>query len=232
METEGRKLHAQAAQAREEGKYIESFNFNDRALFSYDSENDSLGFAEGIACRSLTLRNYANLYESRRLLILAKYEMMASVEIARESGDLTSLALPLYHLGKVQEDLEETSAAVESYQDAVAHMEQNPPESHNRPSVLLDMKISLSAAEYKNGDQEARTRLEGYVHELEQTDEPSQFAKDVWASGGYMKLAQAYKDDKTKSGEYLAKAKEIADNDPELSERRKQIEQLEQSLSH
>ncbi|HRN96456.1 MAG TPA: hypothetical protein PLD54_03355 [Candidatus Levybacteria bacterium] len=234
MESEGRKLHAQAAQAREAGNTAESLYRGDDALLAYDTADDSAGFAELLADRSITLRNYANQQESesRRLLILAKHEMMASVEIAQEAGDPTALALPMYNYAKVLEDLGEISQAVSSYQEAVTHMEQNPPESHNRPSVLLDMKIHLCAAEAKNGDESAQKRLEELVNQLEQTEEPSQYAKDVWVSGGYMKLAEAFKAYQQKSQEYLKKAQTIADGNPELSERRKQIDKLAQTLRY
>ena len=232
MESEGRKLHTQAAQAREAGNTAESLYRGDDALLAYHTADDSIGFAELLADRSITLRNYANQQESRRFLILAKHEMMASVEIARETDDPTALALPLYNYAKVLEDLGEISQAVTNYQEAVTHMEQNPPESHNRPSVLLDMKIHLCAAEAKNGDESAQKRLEELVSQLEQTDEPSQFAKDVWVSGGYMKLAEASKADSQKSQEYLEKARAIADGNTELTERRKQIDKLAQTLRY
>jgi tetratricopeptide (TPR) repeat protein len=116
VESEGRQLHAQAANAREEGRFKESLDFNDKALFAYDAENDTLGFAEGIACRSITLRVYAYEHNnSRGILTLAKYEMMGSVVIARESGNKEALALPLYNLAKLQEDLGEIPEAVASY---------------------------------------------------------------------------------------------------------------------
>ncbi len=59
MQSKARLLHAKAAKAREEGKFTDSLDLNDKALFAYDAENDALGFAEGIACRSITLRTYA-----------------------------------------------------------------------------------------------------------------------------------------------------------------------------
>src|SRR5476651_1956018 len=148
MNNSGRELHAQAAKAREEGKFNESLDFNDKALFAYDESDDALGFAEGIACRSITLRVYANAHNSKRLLTLAKYEMMGSVAIARESGNKEALALPLYNLAQLQEDLGELPEAVTTYKKAVENMQNNPPEQHNRPSILANMKIHAFTCEY------------------------------------------------------------------------------------
>src|SRR5690349_17430234 len=126
MNSKGRELHSEAAKARETEHFTESLTFNDDALFAYDEDNDSLGFSEGIACRSITLRVYANLHNSKRILTLAKYEMMASVDLARQSGIKESLALPLYNLAQLQEDLGELEEAVKSYREAVENMEHNP----------------------------------------------------------------------------------------------------------
>src|SRR6266571_5066393 len=153
--SKGRQLHEQAAKTREAGDFIDSLTLNDQAQFAYDVDNDSLGFAEGIACRSITLRVYASQHDSRRLLTLAKYEMMASVAIARDSGIKEALALPLYNLAQLQEDLGEFSEAVEIYKEAVTAMQNNPPERHNRSSVLANMRVHLETCAYKAGDKAA-----------------------------------------------------------------------------
>lgn len=223
----GRTLHAEAAKAREKGNFTESLTFNDDALFAYDAENDPLGFSEGIACRSITLRVYANLHASRRILVLAKYEMMASVELARQSNNAEALALPLYNLAQLHEDLGELDDAVQIYKQSIDAMKNNPPKSQNRPSVVANMKIHLATCEYKAGDKNALEKAQQALRELESADEPNKYNKDVWVSGGYMRLTEALINDKPQvARDYLAKAKEIIDSNPDLTLRRKQWEKL------
>lgn len=226
-ESEARKLHAKAATLREEGKYLASLDMNDQALFAYDTEGDSAGFAEGIGCRTITLKDYANLHQSRRLLLLAKFELMGAVAIAKESGDPTALALPQYQLAQLQEDLGELSDAVKTYKDALFSMQHYPPLSHNRPSVIADMRVHMSACEYKAGDKSALTRLKLALADLEEAEEPDDFAKLVWVSGGYLRLAKILREDNLEEAKgYLQRAKEIIDSDPRLIVRKEQWQQL------
>lgn len=68
MESDGRRLHAESLQARENGEYAHSLDLNNQALFAYDIDGDKLGFAEALASLSITLRNYAQLHDSNEFL--------------------------------------------------------------------------------------------------------------------------------------------------------------------
>lgn len=231
MESKGRTLHAEAAKARESEQFTQSLTFNDDALFAYDADNDALGFSEGIACRSITLRVYANLHDSKRILTLAKYEMMASVELARQSGKAEALPLPLYNLAQLREDLGEYDDAVRDYREAVDSMEKNPPEAHNRPSILANMRVHMTTCEYKAGDKTAMERAKQALRELEEAEEANKYNKDVWVSGGYMRLADVIKaDSPDEARDYLAKAKGIIDSNPDLTLRKKQWEKLSRAI--
>lgn len=227
MECEGRRLLGLANEAREKDHFFESLDLNDKALIAFDEENDDAGYAEALACRSITLRVYANLHESERILISAKYEMMGSVAIARECGDPTALALPLYNLAQLHEDLREYQDAVKVYAEAVQAMEQNPPATHNRPSVLANMKVHMTTCEYKAGDTSALERMSQALVDLESSDEQNKYNKDVWLSGAHMRIAEALRiDDQEKAREHLQKAKDIIDANPELTLRKKQWEKF------
>ena len=231
MKSKGRILHAKAAKARESEQFTQSLTFNDDALFAYDAANDALGFSEGIACRSISLRVYANLHNSRRILTLAKYEMMASVDLARESCISEFLALPLYNLAQIKEDLGEFDDAVKDYKEAVGIMEKNPPEAHNRPSVLANMRVHLASCEYKAGDKTAMKRAKKALKELEVSEEPDKYSKNAWVSGGYMRIADAIKKDyPDEARNNLAKAKEVIDSNPDLTLRKKQWDKLSKSI--
>ncbi len=231
MKSKGRKLHAKAAEEREKGNFSLSLDYNDKALFAYDAEDDSLGFAEGVACRSITLRVYADLHDNRRILILAKYEMMGAVAIARESGKKQALAMPLYNLAKLQEGLGELQDAVSTYEEAVKNIENNPPERHNRPSILADMNVHMATCGYRTGDKKALERAEKALNKLEEAEEPSTYNKDVWLSGGYMRIADVLrKDNPGKAKEYMQKAEQIIDVSPKLKLRKQQWQKLNSTM--
>jgi tetratricopeptide (TPR) repeat protein len=174
-----------------------------------------------------------NLYEKtgyEGYLILAKFSAMSSVEIAQKSQNPKALAMPLYNLAKAQEDLKEYPEAIATYNKTIDAFMSNPPDQHNRPGVIADIKIHLHVCRYKNGEKEALSDILAAISELEATDEPK-FNKDVWVSGGYMRLAELLKDkDSTKAQEYLQKAKEIIDANPELVLRKGQWEKLAKSF--
>jgi tetratricopeptide (TPR) repeat protein len=232
MDSKGRILHAQAAKARETEQFLDSLTYNDDALFAYDVDNDALGFSEGIACRSITLRVYANLHDSTRLLTLAKYEMMASVDLARQSGDPRTLPMPLFNLAQIQEDLGELENALMNYREAVRGMETTPPERHKTAAILANMRVFLATTEYTNGDTDAIERAKQALTILAESDQENEYNKDVWLSGGYMRMARVLREhDMDEARNYLEKAKEIIDSNPELTLRQKQWEKLNQTLT-
>jgi tetratricopeptide (TPR) repeat protein len=226
MDSDGRKFHAQAGQAREEGNTTEALHHSDSALLAYDTDKDSLGFAEALADRSITLRNHSLDQSSKRIMILAKHEAMAAIEIAQDAGDLTAIALPIYNYAKVQEDLGEVANAIASYKEAISHMELTPPAMHNQKAILLDMKIRLSIAEIKNGNAVAEQEIESLIDQLLTDESLDEFTKDVWVSGAYMRLAEVHKDDQEVFNQYLSKSQHIAKNNPRLIVRQKQLENL------
>ncbi len=156
-------------------------------------------------------------------MTLAQYEMMGAVQLARESNNPQALALPLYNLAQLHEDVGELLQAIHIYKEAVKNMEQNPPDVHNRSSVLENMKLHLATCEYKNGDTGGLERAKKAL--LKIAEEPNKYNHDVWVSGGYMRIAEILKKDDAKTAKYyLAKAKEIIDANPELKLRKKQLE--------
>ncbi len=109
-------------------------------------------------------------------------------------------------------------------------MENNAPEQHNRPGVIADLKGHMAVAEYKAGDKSAMERAEKALVELEATDE-MKYNKDVWMSGAYMKMAEALAvDDSKKASDYLDKANQIIEMNPELVLRKEQLNKLRAKL--
>jgi tetratricopeptide (TPR) repeat protein len=153
--------------------------------------------------------------------------MMGSVEIARKSDNPTALALPLYNLAQLHEDLKEYEDAVKIYAEAVQEMEQNPPLAHNRPAVLANMRVHMTTCEYKAGDASALDRAYSALADLGAAEDENAYNRDVWLSGAHMRIAEALrKDDPEKAREHLQKSKDIIDANPELTIRKKQWEKF------
>lgn len=230
MESEARRLHGQAAQARERGESVEALKLAIDALNAYQKEGDKLGFAEVLSDIFLTLRHLFDKTGDRQYLILAKHSAMASADLAEESDDKTALAIPYFNLAKAQETLGDFPQAVDSYKKALANLRNNPPAEHKvdqRPAMVADFKVHLTVCEYKSGDKSALGRAEAALEELIQGQEISDYNKNVWVSGGHMKIAEMVKDDDPdKAKEHLQKAKEIIDSDERLILRKAQWEKL------
>lgn len=232
MESPGRQLHGKATQARESGDFLEALKLNDEALLAYQESGDILGFAENLVDRSITYRLLHDQTGDANFSIIAEHESLAAVEIAKKSGFREALAVPLFKLANVQEKLGKFPEAVSSYKDSVENMVDNPPKEHDRPAVLADMKVHLATTEYKAGDKSALERAEDALKELKEAEEPSDYNKHVWVSGGHMRIAEILgEENPEKAKEHLQKAKEIIDSDPRLTLRLSQWQKLAEKFN-
>ncbi len=224
-------LHRKAESARESENFLDALTYCDQALIEYQKEGNIQGFAEILCSRVITLRHLFEQTADQNYLILAKHTAKASVEIARKGNDPKALAIPLFNLANVLDVLGEFGEAIENYNEAIAHIMQSPPPEHNKPSVIHDMTLHLSICEYKNGDKSALQRAEKALLDLAASEEPNKYNKDVWISGGYLKIAQILKgDDPTKAKQALEKAREIINANPSLTLRKKQLEKISASF--
>lgn len=248
MESQGRKIHGQAAHAREASQHLEALKLYDEAILAYLEDNDLQGLAEVFADRAIVYRHLFDQTGNRNFLLIAKGEMTASLEIAQESGQRQALAMPYFQLGSVERELEQLPKAVESYKKALENITRNPPDQHNRAAIVADFKGHLASTEYRAGDKSALDRAEQALVELQavpvvteeqlaaqdgklEFNQEVKYNKDVWLSGAHMRIAEMLKeDDPTKAKEHLQKAKEIIDANPELTIRKTQWEKLAQTF--
>lgn len=233
MESEARKIHGQALQARESGDPLSALKLADQAMVEYQKSGDKLGFAEIHADRALSMRHLWQSSDDASWLICSLHESEAAVDLAQESGDQTALAIPYFNLAKIQEDLADFETAIDSYQEAVKLITENPPASHDRDGVRADFRIHLAVCELKNGDQSAEERVLAGIKELEESNERevSKFNFDVWMSGAYLSLAEVLNTaEPDKARRYLANAKEIIETNPKLVVRKDQLEKLEKII--
>lgn len=218
---DGKSLHLKAEKARENEEFLEALKLADEALLQYQKEGDIVGFCEVLCARFITFQLLYEETNDRNYLIIGKFSAKSAVKIARKSEKPEALALPLFHLANAYLLLQKYDKALEKYQEALDALPQSP---YNRPSVLANIKIFKGTAAFKNGDKEAIKEVEEAVKELEMADE-EKYAKDVWVSGGYLKLAEALS-----SRDYLEKARSIIEANPELKIRRKQLARIEAKL--
>lgn len=220
----GLELHIKAERARELGWFIESLKFADEAIVFYQEEKNYFGMSDAMCSKVLTFRHLFEKSKDKKYLILAKFAGEAAVEINKSSISLT-------RLGQAYKSLEDWDMASQKLEEAITEFEKNPPELHNRPAVLFDMKNQLYACQYRNGNEEALNKMLENISELEKTEE-LKYNKDVWLSGAHMEIAEMTNSkDKNLSKSHFEKAKEIIDNNKELILRKKQLEALNEKLA-
>ncbi len=225
--SKGRKLHAKSLEFRERKKFLESLQLDYEALREYANDKDSLSFAELLTMHAKTLIHEYNYTGFRPYLLLAKHVAMAAVDVSEESNNVSETVLPYFTLGEVSSEAGDLDLAVDSYRKAVDRLQSNPPERHDRKSVLANFKIHLTTSEYENGDKSALGRAEKAIEDLENSDDASEFELHVWLSGAHMRMAKMLKeDDPRKAKTHLMKAKEIIDSDSALEIRKDQWEKL------
>src|SRR3972149_2746844 len=136
-------LHKKAESARESENFLDALTYCDQALIEYQKEGNIQGFAEILCSRVITLRHLFEETGHQGYLILAKHTAKASVEIARKGNDPKVLAIPLFNLANVLDQLSEFGEAIENYKQALDHMRENPPPEHSKPSVVNDITLHL-----------------------------------------------------------------------------------------
>lgn len=224
-----REIHLLAETAREkDGDFIESLALTEKAAAAYIKEGDPLGLAEVHASRFSAFKHLFLETKNVYYLICAEYAIRAGVQIAEESKIESALSLPYYNLAMLLSEYKgDYNEAVDYYKKAIRIMKDNPPKSHKGyPGNYLVMEIHLAEAEWHLGDRSAIDRLEEKTREIEEK-EARVYERDVWASGGYMKIARLLKDeDPNRAKEALNKAKQIIDSNSSLKLRLKQWEEL------
>lgn len=224
----GRQSHGLAEQARERGEFVESIKLLDEALMAYVEDGDLPGAAEALSSQVLAWRHIFEKTGKKGFLLLAETAATKSVAIAKESGSPEALAIPFHTLGKVLEDLGRWQEAADSQQKAVEVMEKTPPERHNRPAYLAEIKGHLYVVKYMAGDKSALTGLDEAILVLEGDNVEPKYNRDVWLSGQYMSKAKILKtDNPAASAEAMQKAEAIIEANPNLTLRKQQWEKSE-----
>ena len=223
----GKTLHKKEEETREKGDSIEALGIADQATAAYLEEGNIKGASSVQSSRFLTFRHLFDKTGNENYLILAKY----AAEMARKGNDPKALTVPLFNLAKSYQDLKEYEKGISTYKQAIANMTVSSSSDTNASAVMQDMTIHLSVCEYKNGDKSALERAEKALSELIANTGVTKYEKDVWVSGGYMKIAEMLRaDDPKKAAEALGKAREIIESNPDLVLRKIQLGNLASKL--
>jgi tetratricopeptide (TPR) repeat protein len=225
MTHQANQPHHQAEEAREYQDYQVALELAVDSELSYDEAGDLIGFSEVQSSKALTYRQLFKVSKSGHFLILAKHLALAAVEVARASGIKEALAIPVFNLAKVYEEVGELDQAIKLYEESLLHITKNPPIHHDRDAVKLDFKLHLLIARMRNGESDLEEKIVELIHNLEADEKESDYNKKVWTSGAYLKLAEILRDFK-----YLDEARKIIDSDERLELRNIEWQDLSNEL--
>ena len=76
---EGRRLHALAEEARENGDFLKALEYTDQAALAYQKDNDLLGLSEVQSSRQSTFKHLYRQTEDAVFLVLEKHSAVAAV---------------------------------------------------------------------------------------------------------------------------------------------------------
>ncbi len=217
-----RNEHVQAEILREEEKYSEALDLYPKVIAKYQKINDYLGETEAMGGMTLTYKHLYLLTKDETHLKSALDLCLQSLEIANMHHLDDVLHRLYFRLGEIQMIAGDYKNAVVNYEKSLSLW---PEENAEKGHVIYH----LGDAEYGAGKKETgiphvREGISIIAKYEQQTDS---FLFHVWLSGGYMTLAKILRSEKLgEAKSYLAKAKEIIDNDPRLIIRRRQLEEL------
>lgn len=217
--------HQQAEQAREYQDYQVALELAVDSELSYDESGDLIGFSEVQATKALTYRQLFKVSKAGHFLVLAKHSALAAVEIAQNSGIKEALAVPVFNLAKIYEEIGQLDQAIKLYEEALSYIENNPPVHQDRSAVKLDFKLHLLIAKLRNGDKSVEDEIVEVLHKIENDESESDYNKKVWVSGGFLKLADILREFK-----YLDEARKIIESDERLELRNIEWQELANEL--
>lgn len=219
--------HRQAEELRESDKHLDALKELDQAIVLYQEEGDYLGICEALQSRVLTFKHLYFLTKDTAFATIAQKEAEASLEVAQSNNIAEKLSSCYFRLGEIAMIFEDFPKAIEWYQKALDSYQ-------GSLSEKGDYRYHLGEAQYRSGKKEQgkNTIMQGLNEIQEGASEVNPFLAHVWESGLHMKLADLLRvDEPEQAREHLDTARQIADSDPKLIIRRRQIEELSKSFN-
>lgn len=235
-DTRGEWFHAQAEEAREQGRFADALRHTDEATVSYQEEGNVIKLAEVQSSRFLTFRHLFRQTGDVSYRILAQHAVESSVDIIRNSGEKVGLGIPLYNLAKWYETIGEYPKSIESMKESLAAFEDAPEDPQGLPSVKAEIGTRLASFEYRLGDDSALSRFDSALSSLVSNPHPDTYAQNVWVCGAHMHLTESYlvRGNKEGARAQAEKARGVLESTPDPSRyslRMGQLEGLEQNLT-
>ncbi len=208
---EARDVHAKAEWEREHGDLNKAVDLHDQAATIYKKTGKYSKCAEALAGKVIDYRHLARKSGDKSFLEMAVETAKEAVKVSEKTG-VESSTLPLFGLATVLEEMGDLTGAVQNYREAIRRPL---PIEHNTPAFRANMQIHLAACEYKTGGKDALVRAEEWLGKLIDSAHPDDYEKDVWVSGGHMRIAEAVRSENSElAKEHMVKAKAIKDKDP------------------
>lgn len=214
--------HRQAEELRESDRHLDALKELDQAIVLYQEDNDYQGICEALQSRVLTFKHLYFLSKDTAFAIIAQKEAEASLEVAQQHNVSGKLGSCYFRLGEIAMIFDNFPQAIDWYQKALEKYQ-------GSLSEKGDYRYHLGEAQYRSGKKEEgrRTILEGLDEIRSGAPEVDPFLVHVWESGLHMKLADLLRDDEREEArKHLDQAKKIANSDPKLIIRRRQIEEI------
>lgn len=219
----GEQLLLQGQQLREQGKTFEALDFLNRALEAFAQEQDYARFAHALLDRGIC---WQHLYQFNgndfgfAALYKKDAEAMLEIVVAKQASQ---------ELGQAYFMNAKAAVVFKEYDKAIAFFIKAIENIRDRPAQKGDWRVNLGKALYLNGEKEkgVTEMLAGIADIQSHATEVDSYTANVWLSGGYLRLAEALRqDDPAESKKYLGHAKAITDADPQQIIRKRQLETL------
>jgi len=220
--TRSEKLHVEAEELREQGRFAEALVKINDALAGYQAQHDQAKVSEVLQSRFLIYKHLFLWSGDIAYAFLARSDARSSFDIAQELALSEVLPSVYFRLGEAEMLLAHFKEAVANYQKAV---ESYPGESAEKG----DWRYHWGEALYRSGYKaEGKKKiLEGLAEIQKNADHREAFLIHVWESGAFLRLADLLReDDPDLAKDYFQKAKKIIDADDRLILRKKQLDQL------
>ncbi|HVZ11481.1 MAG TPA: hypothetical protein VG965_00455 [Patescibacteria group bacterium] len=221
----GSWFHQEAETAREQGRYLDALVACDQAIYHYGQEANTVKFAEAHASRSLAKRRIFAETGDGSWLISAKGDAQSAYDIMHAAGGRVGVAVPLYSLGKIQEELGDSRTAIISYSKAIEILAEAHDDPQSRPAFIAEMWTRFDIVKYNGGKLDRFE--EDFKGILDDENEP-QYNRNVLATGALIHMSEVLlkKGQKEDARKFADRAKQIIDSDPALTERKKDYDRL------
>lgn len=225
-EFSGSELHNLGAKLREEDKHLEALQYLTLAIPALQKKGEYEELIDTLKDRCLTWKHLFLTSKDRVYAILAQKDAESMLVITQEYDLKDKYHTSYFRLGEVAMLFENWQEAVDYYQEALDH--------YSGPlSEKGDYRYHLGEAVYRKGDKKEGRKLilEGLKEIKDGAGELDPFLIHVWESGVYMRLAELFfRDEPEEARTHFLEAKKIAEADPKLVIRRRQIAELGKRL--